>query len=159
MSWVCPCLALSFTRVRQKLTLKQRIENAHKCCIQFFFVFLHLPCVGNTFLLLVEIVQPLCRKRNCHTNRFTCAVFSQTIYSWGAECNLQPGRLGVGVLVDVAAFFSSVLVLAPFGSLHVRCKRTNEGKKKNPAKPSNKYLTKSHVSISICLNCLGSTLV
>ena len=74
--------------------------NNRKCSQMLFsklFKFLvHLPCVGNTFLLLVKLVQPLRRKRNCHTSGFTCAVFSQTIYSWGAECNLRPGRLGVG---------------------------------------------------------------
>ena len=56
------------------------------------------------------------------------------------------------VLVGVAAFLGSEVLLAPFGSLHVRCKR------KTSSKPSSKCLTKPHVSIWICLNCLGSTL-
>ena len=52
------------------------------------------------------------------------------------------------VLVGVAAaFLSSEVVLAPFGSLDVRCGRKNERKKKKSSKPSNKYLIKSHVSI------------
>ena len=34
------------------------------------------------------------------------------------------------VLVGVAAFLGSEVVLAPFGSLHVRCERKNERNKK-----------------------------
>ena len=68
-------------------------------------------------------------------------------------------NLAALVLVGVAAFLGSEVVLAPFGSLHVRCERKNERKKNTSSTPSNKYLTKPHISIWICLDCLGSTLV